>query len=156
MKVNLMWGQGHPLSGYLNVDPHTLDVEGIFTGDVTNLDGYVDDSEATEILALDVIDFLPLDMAGKAMHNWVQKLRHGGKIVVGGTDISLVAMMFNKKVLGLTEFNKIVHGEQKSGWDFKASHLSIKELVELLEGLGLKVLKKRHSQFQMSVEAQRP
>ena len=156
MKVNLMWGQGHPLSGYLNVDPHTFGVEGVNTGDVTDLDGYVNDSEATEILELDIIDFLPLDMAGKAMHNWVKKLRHGGKIVVGGTDVSLVCMMFNKKALDLTQFNKIIHGEQKSGWDFKASHLSIKELAELLEGLGLNILKKRHSHFQMSVEAQRP
>ena len=83
-------------------------------------------------------------------------MRHGGKIVVGGTDVSLVCMMFNKKAMDLTEFNKIIHGNQTTGWDFKASHLSIKELVELLEGLDLKILKKRHSQFQMSVEAQRP
>jgi len=155
MKINLMWGRGNPLSGYLNVDPHIYGVDGVSTGDVTNLDGYVNDSEATEILALDILDFLPLGIAGKALHNWVQKLRHGGKIVVGGTDIGLVCMMFSKKELDLTELNKIVHGEQTKGWDFKASHLSMPELVELLEGLGLKILKKRHSKFQMSVEAQR-
>ena len=60
MKINLLL-DGHALSGYKNIDPYGYGDETKVVGDVENLHDIVEDAEATEILALDIIDFLPLD-----------------------------------------------------------------------------------------------
>ena len=82
MRINLMWGNGSPLSGYTNVDPHSYDKEGVINSDITDLNDIVGDSEATEILVADVIDYLPKEIVAKAIGHWVTKLRHKGKIVM--------------------------------------------------------------------------
>ena len=87
MKVNLLWGNGDGISGYVNIDPHSYDKENITNGDVTNLDDIIDNSEATEILAADIIDYLPHEVGIKTIGHWVTKLRHKGKLTVGGSDI---------------------------------------------------------------------
>ena len=142
MKINLIL-DGHPLSGYKNIDPHGYEDETKTVGDLENLHDIVEDAEATEILALDIIDFLPLNSVEPAISHWVSKLRHGGKIAIGSY----------QKILGLAEANEVIHGTQERP---RISHLTIDTLIEILEKQGLQVIKKRVNKFDMTVEAQRP
>ena len=96
MKLNLLWGTGHPLSGYTNIDPHSYNKEGIVNGDITKLDEFVEDSEATEILATNIIDYLPYYIVGSTISAWVKKLRRGGKIIIGGVEIQELCKIFSQ------------------------------------------------------------
>lgn len=156
MKVNLLWGNGDPISGYVNIDPHSYDKENITNGDVTNLDDIIDNSEATEILAADIIDYLPHEVGIKTIGHWVTKLRHKGKLTVGGSDIYEISKVFSQKAIGLKEALEAMHGTQQKPWDFKVSHSTVSDLSEVLESYGLTVLKKRVNGLRMVVEAMRP
>jgi hypothetical protein len=156
MKINLLWGNGDPISGYVNIDPHSYDKENVTNGDVTNLDDIVEDSEATEILAGDIIDYLPFDLAIKAIGHWTKKLRHKGKLTVGGNDLYEISKIFAQRAIDLKEALDILHGTQHKPWEFKASHTTVSDLAEVLEAHGLTVLKKRVNGFRMVVEAVRP
>lgn len=156
MRINLMWGNGQPLSGYVNVDPHTYNKEGVVNADVTNLDDIVGNSEATEIIASDVIDYLPKDIAQKTIAHWITKLRHKGKIVIGGHDLYEISKIVSQKGVDIDEISGIIHGSQNQPWEFKTSHTTAPKLAENLEQHGLRVLKKRVSGFKMIVEAVRP
>ena len=155
MKLNLLWGTGHPLSGYVNIDPHSYNKEGIVNGDVTKLDEFVEDSEATEILAMDIIDFIPYSIITATVSHWVKKIRLGGKIVIGGIEIYEISKIFAQQGIGIEEFLIAAYGHQSNPWEFKASHMTLQDLESLLTQHGLKILKKRINGFKMSVEAQR-
>tara|TARA_R110002051_G_C8474075_1_gene460555 strand:- start:34 stop:504 length:471 start_codon:yes stop_codon:yes gene_type:complete len=156
MKINLMWGNGSPLSGYTNIDPHSYDKEGVLNSDITDLDDVVENSEATEILVSDVIDYLPKGVVSKAIGHWVSKLRHKGRIVIGGHDIYEISKIISQQGVSAEEISEVLHGKQNNPWEFKASHTTASNLAETLEQHGLKVLKKRVSGFKMIVEAIRP
>jgi hypothetical protein len=155
MKLNLLWGTGHPLSGYTNIDPHSYNKEGVVNGDITKLDEFVEDSEATEILAINIIDYLPYSIVCSTISAWVKKLRRGGKIIIGGVEIQELCKIFSQKGMSIDEFLISAHGHQSNPWEFKASHMTIKDLESVLNQHGLKILKKRINGFKMSVEAQR-
>jgi hypothetical protein len=152
MKINLIL-DGHPLSGYKNIDPHGYGDEAKTVGDLENLHDIVEDAEATEILALDIIDFLPLNSVEPAISHWISKLRHGGKIAIGGKDLWQISKASYQKILGLAEANEVIHGTQERP---RISHLTIDILIEILEKQGLQIIKKRINKFDMTVEAQRP
>jgi len=156
MRINLMWGNGSPLSGYTNVDPHSYDKEDVVNGDITDLNDIVDDSEATEILVADVIDYLPRAMVAKTISHWVTKLRHKGRIVIGGHDIYEITKIMSQQGISAEEISDVLHGTQNHPWEFKASHTTAADLAKTLEQHGLKILKKRVSGFKMIVEAIRP
>lgn len=156
MRINLMWGNGSPLSGYTNIDPHSYDKDGVINADVTDLNDIVGDSEAVEILATNVIDYLPKEIASKAIGHWVSKLRHKGKIVIGGHDIYEIAKIISQHGVSIEEISDVLHGQQNNPWEFKASHTTAADLASTLEEYGLKVLKKRVNGFKMVVEAIRP
>jgi hypothetical protein len=156
MRINLMWGNGSPLSGYTNVDPHSYDKEDVINGDITDLNDIVDDSEATEILVADVIDYLPRAMVAKTISHWVTKLRHKGRIVIGGHDIYEITKIMSQQGISAEEISDVLHGTQNHPWEFKASHTTAADLAKTLEQHGLKILKKRVSGFKMIVEAIRP
>ena len=151
MKVNLIL-DGHPLSGYVNIDPHGFGEESKVVGGVENLDEFVEDSEATEILALDIIDFLPPDLVLPTIQHWITKLRHGGKIVIGGKDLWQISKALYYKIINTKQANEAIHGNEKK---LRHNQLTMEELTSILEKQDLKILKKRINSLDMSVEAQR-
>ena len=63
MKLNLLYANvDDVLSGYTNIAPFaTQEEDGLFISDIKNLNKFCDDTEATEIIATDVIDYLLLN-----------------------------------------------------------------------------------------------
>ena len=159
MKINITVGSSHFINCYLNIDPITGQDGGeaqAIKADIRNLDDLVMDSECHEIIAEDVLDFLEKEDAKIALSNWARKLRHKGKIIVGGTDIHETCKQFFHKVIPLEDFNKIIHGTLENPWEVKLSHNTLLGLQEELEGLGIKILKRRINGLNMVIEGERP
>jgi hypothetical protein len=156
-KINLLYGSGDVLHTHLNLDPFTSEeTDALIRSDIKNLDSFIDDAEAQEIIALDVIDYIPLTDINKVIQHWVSKLRHGGSLIIGGTDLFEVSNAFSQYRIDITQANKLIHGEQSKPYLIKRVNFTVMGLVDYLSALGLKLQKKRVSDFHMTVEAIRP
>lgn len=143
-----------PINGYTNVSP--TGGENTVLSRIDNLEGIVDEAECTEILAEDVMDFFPASRILDILKYYTSKLRHGGKIIIGGSDFQSVCKCIITKRLDAVEANKILYGTQNSTWEFKSGMISLDDLTDLLRGLGLKIIHKRLNNCKMCVEAVRP
>jgi len=157
MKLHISVGKGFTKPGYLNIDPITgqgneLSVK----ADIRKLDEFVSDSECTEIIAENVLDYLEAGEADQALQHWVKKLRHGGKIIIGGTDAHQISKMFYYKEIDIEKFNLLTHGQFSAPWDVFMSHTTIEDLLQKLESYGIKILKKRIDGFNLVIEGERP
>ena len=169
MKINIIIGSSNYKSGYINIDP-TLkrkgelvelensndDQSNIVKTDIRNLNDIVEDSECKELIAEDVLDFLELSESRTVLSHWISKLRHGGKIIVGGTDIYEVCRLFYKQAIDLNTLNSIIHGNFSEPWDVKMGHSTLEDLQEFLQSQGIKIIKKRIQGFKMIIEGERP
>lgn len=140
MKINLTMGNDPPKTGYENLT------------DVRNLDSTVCDAEATEILALDVIDYIPIDKTNKTLDHWISKLRMGGKLIVGGVDAFSVAKAFSSYQIGINEYNELIHGVNR----LRLVSLTMGGLVDYFKTKHeLKIIKKRYYEFSYFIEVER-
>lgn len=157
-KINLLYGFGDYMSGHINIDP-LGDPENskIHIGDWKNLDEWVDDAEATEIIALyGIVEFIPRTEINTIVDHWVKKLRHGGTLIIGFTDIYEVAREFVNFNLSTTEVNKAFHGEQGRPEHVKRCSFTTAGMSEYLAILhDMNIIKKRLNGFDAVVEAQR-
>ena len=169
MKINILVGGSNYKSGYINIDPTLKRVgesvslknsddsqSNIIKSDIRNLDDVVSDSECNELIAEDVLDFLELSESRAVLSHWISKLRHGGKIIVGGTDIYEVCRLFYKQAIDLNTLNSIIHGNFSEPWDVKMGHSTLEDLQEFLQSQGIKITKKRIQGFKMIIEGERP
>ena len=146
MKINLLYGHGDQLQGYITIHPFAVEeTDSVRIDDVRNLDRVVEDAEATEIIAADVIDYLGLDEVNPALDHWIKKLRHGGTIIIGGCDSYDAAKALVQYEVDLETFNMLIHGTKDAPHLFKKTCLTLPGLVEYLEQHGLKVIKKRRN-----------
>ena len=139
MKVYLTV-MGDNISGYHNIDASS-------GGDIVKMEG-VEDSEATEIIASDVINFTHIGSINDLLSGWIKKLRHGGRIVLGGVEIDEVCKAFVSKAIDINQFNKIIH-------EGRVSQITCADLEKILIKHGLTVTKKRTDNFNMIIEATR-
>jgi len=75
-----------------------------------SLENVCDDNECTEILAPQILDFIPKEKHGEFIHHLVSKLRRGGKLIIGGTDIISVALSTFNKQINTSDANQIIYG----------------------------------------------
>ena len=165
MKINMTLGQRSLLNGYINIDP-TYSTDGILSkeninldikkADVRNLDELADDAECTEIIVNSLYDFLNLEDAVNSIKHLSKKLRHKGKIVLIGSDARELCRKFVEGSINIINFNEEIHGSFEETWDVKMSHFTMESMSELLESLGLQVVKKRLDNYNYLVEAIRP
>ena len=142
MKVNITFNNKSNKSGYINLDPLKGD-------DIFNLTSHeIDDAECLEILVEDCLEYVPHKEAVRAIHTWVSKLRHGGKIGISLTD------GFNKSA-SQDDLRTLLFGSQQEAWDHKVNQFTIEEVVSILTSLNLKITKRRINAFKMYVEAER-
>ncbi len=157
MKVNLLIHSNAVRSGFTNVDP--LASPGSpdrVQGSVTNLDEIVEDAEATELVALDVIDYVPAPDVPGVIAGWVRKLRHGGQITIGGVDLRDVAKAVVFQQLSPNEAAGLLYGEQVAPWDYRKGTYTIQHVINILLGHGLQIMLKESDRFHYYVTARRP
>jgi hypothetical protein len=160
MRINLVWGDGIQTGAdFLTINPYcNEETDAVKMGNPRNLDKWVDNGEAAEILAYDVIDFLEPTQVFDTINHWVGKLAHGGKIVIGGTDIYNVCLDFSRFKINIVQANKALHGSFEKPFLFRRVNYTLDGLVNQLRDCGLKILKKRFDTetYMMTVEAIRP
>jgi len=164
MKLNLLWGT-NPRNGYTNVDPFGFGDEQKTLGSLHQLNDIVDDNEAEEIIAEDVIDFLPRDSVVETIQHWISKLCHGGTLIIGGVDAYEVARAFANYEINLADLNYLLHGKQEEPHQQKLTNFTLVGLRDLLMENGMKIIKCRGTAFNeasternlyMFIEARRP
>lgn len=157
-KVNLIYGEGDVLDTHLNINPFTKKTQEGFLvrGELTNLDKYVDDAEVDEMVALDVIDYIPTTQTKEALDNWLSKLRVGGRIIIGGIDILSISKSITDGSLDAPLANLLIHGKQDKPYLIKRASFSAYDLSKYLESsYNLGIVKKDIINYNMLVEAQR-
>lgn len=146
--MNLLISLGPPIKGYININP----MEG---KDFYNLEG-IEPASCFQIVADGMIDYIPLDKIVPVLNYWITRLRHGGKIVVGGTDSMEVCRRYYSGEISTLEFNESVHGTHDSAWNFKQSQSNLMEITEVLQTIGLKIIKRKLIKHNYIIEAERP
>tara|TARA_Y100001938_G_C8081944_1_gene429685 strand:- start:352 stop:828 length:477 start_codon:yes stop_codon:yes gene_type:complete len=156
-KINLIYGSGDVLHTHVNINPFAEEEDGktIIRGDIKNLDKYCDDCELSELIATDVIDYVPHSENKKTLENWIKKIRIGGKIVIGGIDMFEVCKSVSLYEIDTFDANILLHGDQTKPYIIRKSNFTAVGLSEYLESKGFKIIKKRIKNYRMVVEGER-
>ena len=151
MKLNL--GCGDDLrSGYINVDIFPSSNECYRQGDMTSLDWLTEDGVVDEIIALDCIEYLPINEIQSTITNWIKKLVSGGVLKILVPDCYATAKAFYQGQLSLQEYSQITFGTQ-TGTDKRLSMIDTTTMISLLEEAGMTISTKRYEGIAIYVEA---
>jgi hypothetical protein len=140
MKLNICVN-GEYKENYKNIEPRI------------NLDDVVQNAECEEILALNIMDYIPTEIVYNILKHYVSKLRHGGKIILGGTDLVLLSKEIVTGRLNIVEANKMLHGS--NGEIKKNGQISLSDLDDILKSLNLKIMKRRIDGIKFYIEGVR-
>tara|TARA_R100000315_G_C5233950_1_gene145056 strand:+ start:1892 stop:2377 length:486 start_codon:yes stop_codon:yes gene_type:complete len=157
-KVNLIYGAGDVMETHININPFADNPDGniLIRADITNLDKHVDDGELYELRAVDVINYIEIDKVESTINNWCQKIRLGGKIIIGGIDLMEVCKSFSEYKSDLTEANILLHGSQEKPYLIKRSSFTSLGLSDYLQSkFNFTIIKKRINSYKMIIEARR-
>lgn len=138
-------------NGYVNVSPCG---NGDVQCDHRNLDGVVEDCEATEIFAPHVLDQLHITELRGVLEHYVKKLRIGGKLVVGGTDVFELAKSYVLGNISIADFNACLFGGNDSLTQQHGQYTPM-DVFNLLKSFGLEVTKNRANGRSFVVEGVR-
>ena len=107
----------------------------------------ISDNECSEILAQDVLDNFAIDNIHQCISSLVGKLRLGGKLVVGGTDIRLFSRMVSNNTLNEVEASNILSSAN--------SMTSATKVKPIIQSLGLQVISVMVSGIHFEITATR-
>jgi predicted SAM-dependent methyltransferase len=154
MKINL--GCGNDIrSGYINIDrlpPNQMPPDVYRQGDIQSLDWLTEDGCVEEILAMDCLEYLPINVVHSAIANWANKLVSGGVLKILVPDCHAVAKAFSSGQLNLSEYLTLMFGTQNDN-DKRLSAIDVTTLFETLRNLGLSISLKRYEGVAVYVEA---
>lgn len=154
VKINLLRNSNQTMSGYLNID--IFPGENKVQGDISNLNNLVDDASCYEIVARNVLEYIPHQEIPQVVAHWVQKLSHGGKIIINTTDLKSVSKSIIRDNITPSETLEILYGKQLNALDCKKSAVTTQILSALLESNGLKIINKCIDSYELSITAERP
>jgi hypothetical protein len=96
-----------PEKGYLTLDPAPQQGPA-YKGSIVTLEGVVDAAEVTELLADSMLDYIPARAIEDAVRGWCKLLRHGGRIILGGTNANEIARLWINKQINTQVLNQAV------------------------------------------------
>lgn len=158
MKLNLMknFDENELLTGYVNVCPNAPpNHKECNSGDYVTLDSYCDDAEASEILALDVIDFLNPQVTHVVLDNWVKKLGHSGKLIIGGVETYSVCKAASLRAIDIGNLNFILRSNIDNPFGARKFTYNIEDVVNLMKSKGLVIRKQSIADLKYVVVGER-
>ena len=69
---------------------------------------YCMEAQAEEINGADILDYFSTDQLEELMGIWTKSLKSGGKIILGGTDIFMLAKNVLNRSKELVDINKVL------------------------------------------------
>jgi len=143
MKLNLIRKDSEKITGgYINIDPYAIPNSDVVACHHYNLTTLVDNGECQEIRALDVIDFVKSGNVLTTVQHWASKLKKGGTLCVGGSDIREIARNIFHGTMNEERANEYLYNVNDSPWDIKQSAGSLELMVNVFEKIGLKIQSK--------------
>lgn len=154
MRLNL--GCGTDIrAGHLNIDrlsPNQAPPDIYQQGDISSLDWLTENNMVEEILAIDCLDYLPINVIKQTLINWAQKLTINGVLKIKVSDCHLTAKAFFQGQLNLQEYLQIIFGTQNNN-DNRLSAIDTVTLLNILQEIGLTISLKRYEGVAIYVEA---
>lgn len=141
-----------PLSGHLVLDG--IGGENRVQCSPLNIDAHVRDGECTRLVADNVLDYIHISQLESAINGWVRKLRHGGTIVLGGTDITEVSKKIIRREYNIPDINILLNGQGYGNYVYGCYDLEF--INKILLSLGLKIMTKRIDNCKFVIEGKRP
>jgi hypothetical protein len=136
MKIHVVGAEEQNIEGYERVEVNN---EGSLQ--------HLSDNECTFILASDALDQLDLNGAKSFILEARQKMRMRGTLVVGGTDIRLLARHVVNESISVEDANQVLFS--------KKSCLDVNTVSKLASEVGLQVISTRISGVHYEIEATR-
>lgn len=122
-------------TGFINIDllPNPgMHPDQYQQGDVTNLDWVCGDATIAEIMALNVLQCIPIAGVALAVRNWVIKLQQGGILKISVPDLAGFCNAFASGQMDVTTFLRLTFGQQQSDHDFYRSGIDHANLSALM------------------------
>lgn len=138
MKVNLTIG-GQSINGFMNLDqvaqPNQSDRQ---LADLAKLDDIIDHNEVDEeLLALDVINFFPLQMVPQVVNHWCCKIAHGGLITISSLDLQEAARTISLGTISDTlQINRLLYGNVTNTWTIRKSFVGLQDVITIVTQTG--------------------
>lgn len=151
MRINLLYDSPEVRSGYVNVDPFSIDNPDKVCCDLQEL-SFCSVGEAQEILCIDVLSQYNLEDASKIFSEMVSKLSHGGSITIGDLNAYEVSRMFTVGKLSPTDFSQLLFG----GKHPRKSLHAIDTILQGFSQMGLHIVSKKLEGHRFIVTAVRP
>ena len=131
--------------GYINIDLYHKDPQ-VLIADASKL-GFLPDGLVDEIIAKDILEHLPFNIAVAAVREWSRVLCPGGKIFIQTICFELQIQAFLNKVWDTEDFNYMLFAGV--GWtdgisrdfDFHKSVFTLDYLRDLLSSVNIKVIR---------------
>ena len=155
MKLNLGCGNDMRVD-YINIDlrPNPgLPADQYQQGDMVNLDWLCGDGTVDEILALGVVQCVPTTGVGLCVRNWMVKLKKEGTLKIAVPDIIGIANAYAKGQMALSDFIKLMYGQQEHEHDFFRCGIDRSNLRGLIEQHGATITVIRISDGMLYMEA---
>lgn len=159
MKVNLLINQKHlAKDGYLNIDPTATKEDSplIIEGNPTILESHIEDGEADEIIAMNIIDYVSYPKVSTVLKQWAGKLSHKGKLIIGFTDVLSVCRRFYIGQITKEKIAEMLYGNCVEGWDVKKACLTLESMKLKLNEVGLKINNIKILEHFIVIEGERP
>jgi hypothetical protein len=122
-------------------------------GFLRNVDAYAEDGECDEILSTDILSYIHYSKVEDFIRHLAKKVKRGGKIILGGNDCVEISKMFFRGDFNIAEYNRITFGDANSRQ--KENAITIPVVVDVLQSMNFKIMKKRIDNYQFVVEAVR-
>ena len=105
------------------------------------------DNECTDILISNSLDSVDLNGVQDLLMQARQKLRIGGSLVVGGTDIRLLSRAVVSGSMGVAQANEVLYA--------KMSCSDVNTILDLLRSLGLTIISSKVAGLHYEIESRR-
>jgi predicted SAM-dependent methyltransferase len=121
MKIQILRDQQNLIEGYEHV---------VMNGAELDLSRF-SNNECSEIIADNILDAVPIRYMAQTLKLLTDKLRMGGKLVIGGTDLRLFCKQVLNETISPTDANAIISQCQ--------SMTNLEEIVGLVSTTNLKI-----------------
>lgn len=121
-------------NGFTKIDP-------VLGKNPLTLDEYCDKNECEEIYGPYILNYIGPDKLLDVTAHYISKLRHGGKILLGGTDLYNVAVKIVNGDVSFMDSNRLLYNTLPV-WNLKQGCYSAMIISDIFENAGLKITKK--------------
>ncbi len=120
---------------------------------VDKLEVAIDFGEAEEVIAENVVDYLPIAKVENTVQLWSRWLKKQGRLIITGMDLQEISKAVASYAVNVPDANEMLYGglDEPKRVCFSIGHLC----TFLKERCGMKILKKRVNGYTYMVEAQR-